>query len=91
MKVNDMVRLTPTAIKNFYGTYKLIDCYQFQGDVRPKDFVSFVNEYVGFVKGFGRIAEINVCSGETTMRVDFCGPTGWDYAYFGKEDLRRAK
>ena len=92
MEIDDLVVLTGKARKQFYETQKLIECFEFQGQMRNKDFKAFVNEYVGFISaetGLGCIMDISTVAGETTAKVEFNGPLGWDFHYFDVKDLRR--
>ena len=92
MKIGDLVVMKQSARKNFYETQKLVECFEFQGSMRPQDFVRFVNEYVGFISkktGLGRIVSINIMDGDTIFKVEFYGPVGLDFHYFDKKDLRR--
>ena len=90
MKIDDLVVLTSKARKDFYETSKLIECFEFQGSMRTVDFLTFVNEYVGFISvetGVGVVSRIVTCGGTTTVKVEFQGPLGHDWHFFDIKDL----
>ena len=92
MKNGSIVKLTNKARKDFYETDKLIECFEFGGDFRTSDFISFVDEYVGLINkdtGIGFVSDIKTDQDGTVVKVEFKGPSGRvDWSWFNTEDLK---
>lgn len=87
LKVNDFVRLTKQAVKDFYGTGSLIDCYTVGGEMQADGFVKFVSQQLGFDNGnrAGVVTAVN----EHNVKVKYFVPElgEWDSHYYGFSDL----
>ena len=88
-KKNDFVRLSKEAVKNFYGTDKLIDMYTTgaEMEISSESFLSFISHQLGFENGnrVGMVASVS----KNSVRVQYFVPElgSWNSHYYAFSDL----